>query len=106
MLSAAHDDSLVTRSLQDCTFLEACIENNSKTALFLDRVNFEPSPAWQASKVEGEGEGEGEEERVGEREGSGAWLEGEGEEVLRSRGPSETGGDESQESKAVREAVR
>lgn len=36
---------------QDSTFLEACIENHTKSNLFMDQVDFEPSPNWNAEII-------------------------------------------------------
>ena len=35
--------------LQEATFLEACIENHTKSNLFMDQVEFEPAPHWSAT---------------------------------------------------------
>lgn len=34
---------------QETTFLEACIENHTKSNLYMDQVEFEPSPNWGAT---------------------------------------------------------
>lgn len=39
---------------QDSTFLEACIENHTKSNLFMDQVDFEPSPNWNAEIINAE----------------------------------------------------
>ncbi|KAL0535070.1 hypothetical protein IC582_029384 [Cucumis melo] len=36
------------RVVKESTFLEACIENHTKANLFMDQVDFEPSPNWNA----------------------------------------------------------
>ncbi|KAJ6935482.1 hypothetical protein NC652_010484 [Populus alba x Populus x berolinensis] len=33
---------------QETTYLEACIENHTKTNLYMDQVEFEPAPNWSA----------------------------------------------------------
>eukprot|EP00271_Cylindrocystis_brebissonii_P015586 TRINITY_DN38520_c0_g1_i1.p1 TRINITY_DN38520_c0_g1~~TRINITY_DN38520_c0_g1_i1.p1 ORF type:complete len:454 (-),score=82.78 TRINITY_DN38520_c0_g1_i1:56-1417(-) len=48
--------------LEDHSFLEACIENCTKGALFLDYVKFEPAPAWSVTPLEPSGEGASSEE--------------------------------------------
>ncbi|XP_077225967.1 trafficking protein particle complex subunit-like protein isoform X2 [Tasmannia lanceolata] len=37
------------RSVKENTFLEACIENHTKTNLFMDQVEFEPAQHWSAT---------------------------------------------------------
>ncbi|KAG6573256.1 Trafficking protein particle complex subunit 13, partial [Cucurbita argyrosperma subsp. sororia] len=39
------------RVVKDSTFLEACIENHTKSNLFMDQVDFEPSPNWNAEII-------------------------------------------------------
>lgn len=34
---------------QDTTFLEACLENNTKSNLYMDQVDFEPAQHWSAT---------------------------------------------------------
>ncbi|KAL4562055.1 hypothetical protein LXL04_034245 [Taraxacum kok-saghyz] len=34
---------------QETTYLEACLENNTKSNLFMDQVEFEPTPQWVAT---------------------------------------------------------
>lgn len=36
------------RSVKDITFLEACIENHTKSNLYMDQVEFEPAQNWSA----------------------------------------------------------
>ncbi|XP_062096661.1 uncharacterized protein LOC133802374 isoform X3 [Humulus lupulus] len=36
------------RVVKEATFLEACIENHTKSNLFMDQVEFEPAPNWTA----------------------------------------------------------
>lgn len=36
---------------QDTTFLEACIENHTKSNLYMDQVEFEPTQNWSATKL-------------------------------------------------------
>ncbi|KAH9325448.1 hypothetical protein KI387_005626, partial [Taxus chinensis] len=36
------------RSVKDSTFLEACIENHTKSHLYMDQVQFEPAQPWTA----------------------------------------------------------
>ncbi|KAL6333736.1 hypothetical protein AAG906_028922 [Vitis piasezkii] len=44
------------RIVKDNTFLEACIENHTKTNLYMDQVEFEPSQHWTATVLKaGEG---------------------------------------------------
>lgn len=38
-------------SSQDTTFLEACIENHTKSNLYMDQVEFEPVQSWNATKL-------------------------------------------------------
>lgn len=33
---------------QEATYLEACIENHTKSNLYMDQVEFEPAPFWSA----------------------------------------------------------
>jgi predicted Zn-dependent protease len=51
-----HHDSLqlyiVSPWLQDITYLEACIENHTKSNLYMDQVDFEPAPQWRATRLE------------------------------------------------------
>ncbi|EFJ37353.1 hypothetical protein SELMODRAFT_76214 [Selaginella moellendorffii] len=42
--------------LYDTTFLEACIENQTKSHLFMDQVRFEPAPPWSVTTLENEEE--------------------------------------------------
>ncbi|KAK8916647.1 hypothetical protein KSP39_PZI022887 [Platanthera zijinensis] len=37
------------RTVKETTFLEACIENHTKSNLFMDQVEFEPAEYWRAS---------------------------------------------------------
>ncbi|PON36791.1 Trafficking protein particle complex subunit [Parasponia andersonii] len=37
------------RVVKEATFLEACIENHTKSNLFMDQVEFEPAPHWSAT---------------------------------------------------------
>lgn len=34
---------------QETTFLEACIENHTKSDLYMDQVEFEPAQNWSAT---------------------------------------------------------
>ncbi|XP_020085226.1 trafficking protein particle complex subunit 13 isoform X1 [Ananas comosus] len=40
------------RTVKDCTFLEACIENHTKSNLYMDQVEFEPAQQWTATRME------------------------------------------------------
>ncbi|KAJ4803431.1 Trafficking protein particle complex subunit 13 [Rhynchospora pubera] len=40
------------RNFKDNTFLEACIENHTKSNLYMDQVEFEPAPQWTATRLE------------------------------------------------------
>lgn len=42
---------LVSFRSQDSTFLEACIENHTKSNLFMDQVDFEPALNWNAEII-------------------------------------------------------
>lgn len=46
------------RSVQDSTFLEACIENHTKAHLFMDQVHFEPAPPWTVTVIQAGNEDE------------------------------------------------
>lgn len=37
---------------QDNTLLEACIENHTKSNLYMDQVEFEPAQQWIATRLE------------------------------------------------------
>ncbi|KAG8365474.1 hypothetical protein BUALT_Bualt18G0108500 [Buddleja alternifolia] len=37
------------RNVKDTTFLEACVENHTKSNLYMDQVEFEPSPQWSGT---------------------------------------------------------
>lgn len=37
------------RTVKEITFLEACIENHTKSNLYMDQVEFEPAPLWSAT---------------------------------------------------------
>ncbi|XP_039139075.1 trafficking protein particle complex subunit 13 [Dioscorea cayenensis subsp. rotundata] len=37
------------RTVKENTFLEACIENHTKSNLYMDQVEFEPAPQWSAT---------------------------------------------------------
>nr|GEX62120.1 hypothetical protein [Tanacetum cinerariifolium] len=37
------------RVVKETTFLETCLENNTKANLFMDQVEFEPAPRWTAT---------------------------------------------------------
>ncbi|KAF7803478.1 trafficking protein particle complex subunit 13 [Senna tora] len=39
---------------QETTFLEACIENHTKSNLFMDQVDFEPAQHWSATILKGD----------------------------------------------------
>ncbi|GMN50833.1 hypothetical protein TIFTF001_019988 [Ficus carica] len=39
------------RVVKETTFLEACIENHTKSNLFMDQVEFEPAPRWSATML-------------------------------------------------------
>ncbi|KAH7568941.1 hypothetical protein JRO89_XS06G0077200 [Xanthoceras sorbifolium] len=39
------------RVVKEITFLEACIENHTKSNLYMDQVEFEPSPNWSATML-------------------------------------------------------
>jgi len=51
-----HHDSLlfyiVSLCWQDITYLEACIENHTKSNLYMDQVDFEPAQQWNATRLE------------------------------------------------------
>ncbi|KAL3519725.1 hypothetical protein ACH5RR_017874 [Cinchona calisaya] len=40
------------RVVKDATFLEACIENHTKTNLYMDQVEFEPAQHWSATLLQ------------------------------------------------------
>lgn len=40
---------------QETTFLEACIENHTKSNLFMDQVDFEPAQHYSATILKGDG---------------------------------------------------
>lgn len=40
------------RTIKDTTYLEACIENHTKSNLYMDQVDFEPSQQWAATGLE------------------------------------------------------
>jgi len=40
---------------QETTFLEACIENHTKSNLFMDQVDFEPAQHYSATILRGDG---------------------------------------------------
>ncbi|KAJ1294966.1 hypothetical protein BS78_01G187200 [Paspalum vaginatum] len=40
------------RSIKDITYLEACIENHTKSNLYMDQVDFEPAQQWKATRLE------------------------------------------------------
>lgn len=40
------------RTIKDTTYLEACIENHTKSNLYMDQVDFEPSQQWAATRLE------------------------------------------------------
>lgn len=42
-------DNQASSFSQDATFLEACIENHTKTNLYMDQVEFEASQHWTAT---------------------------------------------------------
>lgn len=46
------DLSTANLSYQDSTFLEACIENHTKSNLYMDQVEFEPAQQWTATRLE------------------------------------------------------
>ena len=51
-----YDSNLLLLLSQDNTFLEACIENHTKSNLYMDQVEFEPSQHWTATVLKaGEG---------------------------------------------------
>ncbi|XP_024983610.1 trafficking protein particle complex subunit 13-like isoform X2 [Cynara cardunculus var. scolymus] len=37
------------RVVKEITYLEACLENNTKSNLYMDQVDFEPTPQWSAT---------------------------------------------------------
>ncbi|KAJ9566548.1 hypothetical protein OSB04_002514, partial [Centaurea solstitialis] len=37
------------RVVKETTYLEACLENNTKSNLYMDQVDFEPTPQWSAT---------------------------------------------------------
>ncbi|XP_071714516.1 uncharacterized protein [Rutidosis leptorrhynchoides] len=39
------------RVVKDTTYLETCLENNTKSNLFMDQVEFEPAPRWSATML-------------------------------------------------------
>nr|XP_043618619.1 trafficking protein particle complex subunit 13-like [Erigeron canadensis] len=39
------------RVVKETTFLETCLENNTKSNLFMDQVEFEPAPRWSATML-------------------------------------------------------
>lgn len=45
-------DGQVPSLYQDTTFLEACIENHTKTNLYMDQVDFEPAQHWSATLLQ------------------------------------------------------
>ncbi|GJU49834.1 trafficking protein particle complex subunit 13-like protein isoform X1 [Tanacetum coccineum] len=47
-VGCSSDHSLPPQS-QETTYLEACLENNTKSNLYMDQVDFEPSPNWSAT---------------------------------------------------------
>ncbi|XP_054799961.1 uncharacterized protein LOC129304361 isoform X2 [Prosopis cineraria] len=42
------------RVVKETTFLEACIENHTKSNLFMDQVDFEPAQHWSATILKGD----------------------------------------------------
>lgn len=40
---------MICNASQETTFLETCLENNTKSNLFMDQVEFEPAPRWSAT---------------------------------------------------------
>ncbi|XP_015697039.2 trafficking protein particle complex subunit 13 isoform X2 [Oryza brachyantha] len=40
------------RTIKDATYLEACIENHTKSNLYMDQVDFEPAQQWAATRLE------------------------------------------------------
>ncbi|CAN6287831.1 unnamed protein product [Urochloa humidicola] len=40
------------RTIKDITYLEACIENHTKSNLYMDQVDFEPAQQWKATRLE------------------------------------------------------
>lgn len=40
------------RTIKDTTYLEACIENHTKSNLYMDQVDFEPAEQWSATILE------------------------------------------------------
>ncbi|XP_042058307.1 trafficking protein particle complex subunit 13-like [Salvia splendens] len=42
------------RNVKDTTFLEACIENHTKSDLYMDQVEFEPAQYWSATVLRAE----------------------------------------------------
>ncbi|KAJ3682227.1 hypothetical protein LUZ60_014800 [Juncus effusus] len=40
------------RTVKESTFLEACIENHTKSNLYMDQVDFEPAPHWTAIRLD------------------------------------------------------
>ncbi|KAG2537215.1 hypothetical protein PVAP13_9NG255900 [Panicum virgatum] len=40
------------RTIKDITYLEACIENHTKSNLYMDQVDFEPAQQWNATRLE------------------------------------------------------
>jgi hypothetical protein len=40
------------RTIKDTTYLEACIENHTKSNLYMDQVDFEPAQQWSATILE------------------------------------------------------
>ncbi|EER93997.1 hypothetical protein BDA96_01G218600 [Sorghum bicolor] len=40
------------RTIKDITYLEACIENHTKSNLYMDQVDFEPAQQWSATRLE------------------------------------------------------
>ncbi|XAR59145.1 hypothetical protein NMG60_11014811 [Bertholletia excelsa] len=43
------------RVVKEMTFLEACIENHTKSNLYMDQVDFEPAPHWSATILKADG---------------------------------------------------
>ncbi|XP_021294790.1 trafficking protein particle complex subunit 13 [Herrania umbratica] len=39
------------RAVKETTYLEACIENHTKSNLYMDQVEFEPAPHWSATAL-------------------------------------------------------
>lgn len=57
MASEACEEHIMDSCLlsQETTFLEACIENHTKSNLHMDQVEFEPAHNWSATMLKADG---------------------------------------------------